>query len=391
MRRSRRDPDPLLPLIDLAYAAAEPGGSWEPFLTALADQTGGRSALLLQHDLTLDGGVSVGVRSDPEALRLYNAHWAHHDPRALSPRAARLALPGRGVPDQALVKYSEVEKTAFHNDFTRRYEMSRLMTIALSRTPTSFVGVSIMRSDRDEPFERVELETLERIAGHAARALRLEQTIRLADASQLGTLAATDALQVGIIGISTAGTALFANREGRRLADARDGFSLNRSLPAAARRVDTERLRRSVDVALRIARGEALAAPAVVLLPRPSGRPPLQVVPLPVPEAVGSSSHSPALGALLLIVDPEWRGDLDTAILSAVFGLTPAEARFATALAQGLRPAEIGARLKLSRATVRWFTEQVRLKTRTRTQAAAVRALLTSIASLGTRMPLAER
>jgi DNA-binding CsgD family transcriptional regulator len=64
------------------------------------------------------------------------------------------------------------------------------------------------------------------------------------------------------------------------------------------------------------------------------------------------------------------RNDLlpDADIISALFDLTPAEARVARAIAEGLTPAEIAERYKVSRETVRSQLKRVLLKTSTKRQ-----------------------
>lgn len=90
----------------------------------------------------------------------------------------------------------------------------------------------------------------------------------------------------------------------------------------------------------------------------------------------------------VLIHDPDERPQLDDRALSMRFGLTPAEARTAVLLADGLRAAQVADRLGLSLLTVRSRIRDIMSKTGTRRQAELVGLLLRATpaaASMGSR------
>jgi DNA-binding CsgD family transcriptional regulator len=75
-------------------------------------------------------------------------------------------------------------------------------------------------------------------------------------------------------------------------------------------------------------------------------------------------------GVAIFAVVSRARNDLlpDASIISALFDLTPAEARVARAIAEGLTPSEIARRYNLSRETIRSQLKRVLLKTSTKRQ-----------------------
>jgi len=81
--------------------------------------------------------------------------------------------------------------------------------------------------------------------------------------------------------------------------------------------------------------------------------------------------------ALVTVVDPEERPKPSPGLLRDIFGLTPAEAKFAVEmLATDGDTSLVGERLGLTRETVRWYLKSVMAKTATRRQAEFVSLLL---------------
>lgn len=369
----------VLRLIDLAYAAAEPGGAWEPFLLALSDATRGRATVLLYHDYASAGSVGSGVRNDLEAVSQYNEHYCRIDPRALSPAASRLSKPGVAVPDQALISYADFEATEFFG-FARRYEMSRCMTVALTKPGGQFSGLSITRSHDDAPFAAADLKLLEPIAPHAGRALRLCQHIdRVTDerASLLGIL---DRLKVGAVGIDQKGRVVFVNAAAAALARENDGFGVGQQGVFGATTGETRVLSDAVLQALTVSGGNSCDLFFPVRVRRPSGRPALQLLPILLSRSHLERRGDHGVRVILLVIDEGSNARLHPGALKTLFGLTPAEARFAAGLASGSSVRELEVSLGLTRSTARWMMEQVRSKTGARTQAQAVVRLLSSLA-----------
>lgn len=85
----------------------------------------------------------------------------------------------------------------------------------------------------------------------------------------------------------------------------------------------------------------------------------LQVVVSPLATSPDGNDRSSAI----FIADASAPSTVDSDVIRAVLGLTPAEARVTVAYCDDLLPAEIGARLGLSKETVRWYLKQVYSKT----------------------------
>ena len=378
--RVERSDRALLRLVDLAYAAGEGTSTWEAFLIALSDAIGGRATVMMQHDLTSKGVIMRDARNDPDAARLYGAYYAGVDPRAITPKAVELALPGRAVTDQMLVPYEEFRQSEFYVDFARHYELARIICLCLEHGGMAFSGISVTRSEADGPFGSDAMGVLEAVAPHVRRALRVQSLIGDARDDRDAVLAAVESLALGVVGVGADGRVRFTNREASRIVDDRDGLEISRQELRASASGVTIALRRAIAEATIVSVGDRLTERDALVVPRPSRRPAYQIAVTSVRRHTDAVFARAGAAALVLIRDPERRTGVDTRTLQTYFGFTPAEARFAAALVDGLAPAEIAARHRLTRSTSRWFTEQIRLKTGVRTQAQAVAELMRSLA-----------
>ena len=136
------------------------------------------------------------------------------------------------------------------------------------------------------------------------------------------------------------------------------------------------RLRTLLAGAVRTSSGEGLASGGVLAVARPSGRRSFHVLVCPV------SVHRPVFpevrtaAAIVFVADPEEVAVLNEATLRALFGLTSAEAKLASLIAQGTSLKEAGARLGLRRETARSRLKTVFEKTNTHRQAELVRLVV---------------
>jgi DNA-binding CsgD family transcriptional regulator len=204
------------------------------------------------------------------------------------------------------------------------------------------------------------------LAPHVRRAVDVSG--RLAGAGAWDS--AIDRLKVAVFGLDHRGRVLVLNRAAEAILAQSDGLGADASGLCAARSDDTAALRRRIaDAASPLDDG---AAP--VVLQRPSGKRALvaHVVPIarrPLPLDFSGTR------VLVFVVDPDAGFRAGAVDLQRLLGLTPAEARCAMSLAEGLSPKEIADRLGVSYETVRSQLRSIYDKTGVRRQAALVRLI----------------
>jgi DNA-binding CsgD family transcriptional regulator len=172
-----------------------------------------------------------------------------------------------------------------------------------------------------------------------------------------------------------------ANRAADRLFSRNDGLRLDgRQLHAATPEI-TAALLAALAAASAVARGERVeAGPSRIALPKPSGGRPLETRVVPLTAAPPAGPRHPV--AAIFIVDPDEIPAVPDAALAERYGLTPAEARVAKALAAGDTVRSIAESLRLTQDTTRWYVKQVLAKTGTARQAQLVHLLLSVFAGL---------
>jgi DNA-binding CsgD family transcriptional regulator/GAF domain-containing protein len=381
LRSQARSRDALLELIDLAYQAAEDPSCWEAFLGRLADAVGGRGAVLLFHDLKSSALVGVGARNPPEAARLYAEHFCQIDPRALSPKAPALAAPLQPVSDEMLVSYNEVCRSEYHNDFSIKFEMSRILTVALNRPGGAFSGITVTRAHKDQPFGPGELRFIRMAAPHAARALRLNHLAATGRHERLAALEALERMHIAVFLAAADGSVIHANGAGSRLLASRDGLSEDDTLMRASTSILTEHLRKLCRECVATSSGSGLGSGGSLRLPRPSGRPALQVLVSPI-RAESMRSLIGTTACLVFVADPSTDAPPDRLLLAAFYGYTAAEAHVASRLAMGQTAKEIAAELHYTEQTTAWYCKQVIAKAGCRSRAAFIREVARTLPSL---------
>ncbi len=370
-------------LIALAYQAADPTVGWAPFLCALGDELAAGTPALLSHDLRGGGGIAVNVRADPEATRLYNDYWYRHDPWANAPLAADLSRPGRVILDGMLIPESVVATTEYHRAFALKFGLSRILSMVLAHDAHGFQYLTVTRALSDAPFGEHEARVSRALIPHLQGAIRLASLVANAHLKAEAAMEGLDALTFGALLVDASGRLRHANTAGNALLARADGLVSDADGLRGATPEATRGLRAlCAGCAYRTPKGGSRAG-GPLLLPRPSGRPDLQVLVLPsrVPAHL---NLLPEHGrAIVFVFDPADEPPTAHDLLRTYFGLTKAEADVGAHLATGRSVEEIAAALGYTRETMRWYTKQLLSKTNSRSRSELMRRLSSPLLRMG--------
>jgi DNA-binding CsgD family transcriptional regulator len=184
-------------------------------------------------------------------------------------------------------------------------------------------------------------------------------------------------LPMGVVLLDAQGKVLLANRRAGEMMSERDGLAV------------------AADGALQLGAGATARSggadrtwppTGVLAVPRPSGRPPLSV--LGVPLSSGPSTPERGHPSVALFVgDPLRRAECPEHLLCKLHGLTRAEARLTTVLIQGNSIEEAARQLSITRDTARTHLKRVFSKTGTSRQGELISLLLSSPALFGVEPP----
>ncbi|HEY2620366.1 MAG TPA: PAS domain-containing protein [Acetobacteraceae bacterium] len=198
--------------------------------------------------------------------------------------------------------------------------------------------------------------------------------MRLGDAAALARLAlnALETAQAPIFILDRRGRVVHANAEAERLLGESDGLTVGPDGLRAATTAHSARLAALIGRAAGSA-GEP-AVGCTLRLPRPSERPDLTVVMVPLLQgAEFPLAHNPTV--MLQVTDPLAHAAPNRALLVEAFELTPAEVDLVADLLCGLSVREIADRSGRSIATVRTHLASVLAKTCTSRQSELIRLL----------------
>jgi DNA-binding CsgD family transcriptional regulator len=253
--------------------------------------------------------------------------------------------------------------TRFYHDILRPQEILHCLGETAVRTETGALCVAVVRSARAGAGDAVDKGQFGQLSHHLARAARL--TVRVADATRERTSLehALDALDHGIILVDGAAGLVWANRAADRFLTANDGLALVQGVVHGASVATTRALAALVAGAAARRRG-----PGAIRAERPSLLESYIVFAAPI----GTAERWPAAGraaAVLVVTDPAAGLGADQALLTAIYELTPAEARVALIVAAGQGLPEASRALKVSPNTVHTHLQRVFRKMSVRRQA----------------------
>ena len=385
LRSSRSAPRPRLgddTALELARTILEAtceAGDWEGFVRRFGEVVYGASPGLYLHDGE-DSLLQVTPAYDPSWKRAYDEYYLARDVRrphirALAPRTVYVG--------QELVADAELCRSEFYNDFLRPQGFFHVLGAVIVKEEGR-IGVLRVLRPRSQPFGAEERAFLQRILPHLARALDVHQRLNAMRAERDANAEVLDRFGGGVVLLDRRGNLLAANRYAESLLRSADGLlSVQGSLITSAPR-DGVLLRRLIEaVAARDPR-RAEAAGGALVVRRPSGRMPYQVLvsPLAAPWLASAPRHA---AVVLYVTDPERGPEADEAAICRYLGLTPAEGGVVLAVARGLSLDEVARERGISLATVRTHVKRSLAKAGVGRQADLVRLVLSSPSGLGLR------
>lgn len=327
-----------------------------------------RAERLTLNTMTPDGAFRVlSFPFEPEGALAYAQDYAGQDlrvPRILAGRRGVLAT-------QDLMSAEEIARCPVHNELYRRYPECWNQLIVATETDGTIHAPSFQRGARYGLYDAEEARAIDLLSQHVVRAGELSRRLSAAAVSSEGIVAALDGLAEGLIVLDEAGQVAHMNMAARHIVAERDGIELVNGTPVASHRASRPAFARLLAATLLVASRALRGFPAPLTLPRPSGGRPLKVQGF-------ASPHDEAgmrMAVLTVAEEGEWRlPDLDT--LRAAAGLTPAEAKVARALMEGLTVRQYADAAGLSEHTVRFQLKRVREKLGVGSQSAVVSALM---------------
>jgi len=363
-------------LVTQVYRAATGGASWEDALREVAHFFDAGAAVLhtydLQHGRLLHlnaGGTRHEILGD--ALYDYTTTYGRLDPRKGRALAAGAEGLGRWFHCHEAFDPGYVARDRSYQHYILPYGVRYNANVTLPITPTIGTAFVLELNAGRGPLDPDERELARRLGQQLQEALHAHERMRHLLAQALAGHGLLEAFAHPMWLLDGERFILHANRAARAAA-ATDHAAVERDGRLQLRRDGPDR-----DLALRLAqlvRGPHGERAVVDARLRP-GDPPtwLHLLALEPQAVLGAFGTRPLVVATLF--DPSRSTTLDPRALADLFGLTPAEARVATLIAEGVTADVMAARLGCAESTVRTHIRNVLGKLGARRVVDAVRLL----------------
>jgi DNA-binding CsgD family transcriptional regulator/PAS domain-containing protein len=359
------------------YDAVLDASLWSAVLEGIADLTDSAAALI--HGYSVDREMytfrDLG-RIDPECKR---RHELYHVANPWM-RASRFPA-GRVVRSDDLIALAQLKRTAFYDDVLRPQNIAHGTIVNVISRPDFKVSINVERSEAKGPFGEGDVAVLSGLLPHLRRACELRLRMRDYQAAAQGERDALDALSTGIVMFDAGSRVLFANAAARAQAeklslrlDTGADVSGPPSRANAFRALVGDAVRGGAGRTTRLSRGgdENIGVTVVPVRGRALDHP---------------SHHAAARPAVIALLDDlSGTRDAASALLAARHGLTAAELRVATALAQASGMTAAATMLGISLNTVKTHTQRIYLKVGVRSHAALVQSIAQIARTLGPSM-----
>lgn len=340
--------------------------AWHGSLRGLARATGAHNFHLLlwaPGQPTPAHSMSWGVDERPEAL--YREHYGAIDPRRLL--VASMGE-GRWMACHHHFDGRAVRRSEFYQDFLIPQGNRYLLGTRLMHHDGLDVYFGMHRAPGQAAFDEPTLRWMQHITGHFQRATRLWlDTEPLRARAALGAQA-LDAIELGVLAADATGHVVFANRCAQSLLREGRVLALRQGLLHAPAHDDAVRLATAFHQARMTRRPSSLRVGIA------DGHCTLTVLPLARSTALSACLGAPSL--LVLVSHGRRRRVLTVQQLMQLFGLTPAEARLARAIAAGESLESYAAAAGVGLSTVKTQLRAVFDKTGTQRQAELARQLV---------------
>jgi DNA-binding CsgD family transcriptional regulator len=373
-------------LVEAVYDAAEDPAGLAPLLTqvgrALRAQVGHAFVIPLSCPANAENHHYGGPA---DAFVEYERHWREKDPRF----QIAMARPNEVLADTMVLDMPAFERSEVHREVLAKYDNHYSLFGNHVAAPDLLVAAAWLRSKRDGPYEKTEVDRIRAIVTHMKRAVRLRHLVGSLRDQIADLRRALDAVPVPTAILDEKSTVVCANQSAEELFEERDGLRTEKGRLSASVLREQRALEAAIAKAMATADScvrqgsRALFAPAVKVT-RTHGT--LSVVVFPLRDASIVRRQATAKARVLVVIhDPSRIVHVDRALVAELHGLTATEAELAASLAEGKTLAEFAEARGSSEQTARTHLKRILDKTETRRQADLVRVLLTGVAVHGIR------
>lgn len=359
----------LISLLDVAVSS-----DWERWLTDTAAVFGTGAATLAPlgaASVGWKGGVSIGLSGERRAA--YQAHFHRLDTwvqRISAAPIGKVQSLTRAMPDHSLIR------SEFYNDYMRPANRRYSLGVTFESGGLRMM-LCILREANQQDFTDEEIASFGRLTGFLSRAVTTHRTLRLMESITAPTQAVMNDSRRGILFLDSCHRVIFANDVAHGLMNEGDFVGTRVGKFMAMDRSDQRKFQTLLD-GLQTRPGATAVLQMMGV--HSGGRLTASVTSIaPAAAATTTMDLGVARPAFLVMTNATTPAEVGPEHLTAIYGLTPREAKVTSLLAGGSDVDVIASMLTISRETVRFHLKNVFAKTRTHSQRDLVREIVNSL------------
>lgn len=378
-----RSAQTLSEMLHLIYSAATDPGQWPAVLEAVAASLQGRSGVFFTPFLPPhERGMYHSHNITPEHNVLWATKYLQLDMWTQRAFERGLVKQGAVITDvdtatEAEFLASEIYQGLFSHMDVGRFCSGVIFHDSADGLPTTVVTTH--RSIKAPAFSVQDRAWLTLLLPHLSRALGLMYRLDSARLQSESLLAGLDALPLGVLLLNSQGQVIHANNALRRVLVRDDGLRYNAAgqLCGKPLKVGQPLLSTWLEAQTSVLATKVTHFANAYLVRRTCNKRVYSLQCCPVETGQQWLVQGQRTGAVVFVSDPQALVLPEASRLSALYGLTPAEAKVARALAIGQSSKEVAKSLGVSPETVRKQTQHVYQKIQISSQPDLVRNILT--------------
>ncbi|MCW0233373.1 MAG: helix-turn-helix transcriptional regulator [Ferrovibrio sp.] len=359
-------------LVEGLYEAALNPEGWRTMAADLARAFHSGSCAIQLRDLAAGQTVVLTntANYDTKAIADYEAHFHASDMYVEGAMKIGVGVPLLG---SQIVDDNKLLNSEYYADWLKHVGIFHLTGGMMAVDSSAIAGIGIHRAYGSENYDLADREAMGLLLPHLTRALQMYRKLSGLECQGQISLAALEALSLGVIVVDAAGRLLFANTVAERLLQKGQGITVSHGHLRAQFTDRNLVLQHTIREAVAGFSGRS-SHTGMLVMPRRDALP-LSLLVCPAPgDRLGSDRLKAA--AIIFVNNPDDRITPTEASLIAQFHLTPAEARLTAALLDGEHVDDYALRTGLSLHTVKTQLKHVFAKTGSTRQSDLIRIVL---------------
>ena len=355
-------------IIEKIYDAAIDPMGWNALLTEIASIVGAISGFYAGLDIRHGRGAFwYTLGHDQRITDLYNEHYLTLDPTL----AHIMRFPGKAFACSEYLTDADIAASRLHTELMipngLRYVLSGVVNMQGSML--SFFG--FQRHIGQTPFTRTEADFLQRLIPHFAKADQVAAKVSTMSDAKRVAMAVLDRMDYGIVFVNKAGNIRMTNQRAERCLEAGEVIQSLFGRFRLANAKENDILEKLILTAASSENGD-IPIRTIETTSINSGER-ARIVVLPISRDEQKKIDDDEARVVIVISDHKQQRSMASDVLQDSYGLTTAETKVATGLANGQTQEELCENLFVSLATIKTHTQHIYRKIGVSRQADLVR------------------